>query len=166
MKLEVISEADNWLRGEFLELKPLINLARGAHPTRDWPPPNEWRAPFRNLKAAIDAGELLATLRASRADKSAVVKLTDLWAFLTKPERRNDTSWDWACAFCHRWADTRGESLPDPEKSRATTIGAENQCREWLEGLMNSRLQKRKKSEYQEQVPVHRLSLRQRKGTT
>ena len=115
-------DADEWLCGEFLELKPLINLARGAHPTHDWNSLGEWVPRLRNLKAAIDAGELPGTLRGTRADKSAVVRLKDLWAFLTKPDRRNDASWDWTRDFCHRWAEVRDVTLADPEKGRATSV--------------------------------------------
>ncbi len=122
---------DHWLRQESLELKRIINLARGA-PVTDWPPDSEWGGIFRDLKHAIGRGELVAARHdLGRFDS---VRLADLWPFLTKPERRDDARWEPLRDFCRRWGQVRRVSLPEPRQSPVATAGAETRCRDWLEG--------------------------------
>ena len=82
-------ENDTRLRRESLELKWLINLARGA-PDKDWPPDDEWTDIFRDLKDAIDRGELAAAVRGEVAFKWSSVRLADLWPFVAD----RDDRWD------------------------------------------------------------------------
>jgi len=81
-----------------------------ADPARFELTTSEWVARYRTLKAVIDAGELAATLRGPSANKSAVIRLSDLRAFaLSHP----GAEWNWLREFCHRWAEARGEESAD-----------------------------------------------------
>jgi hypothetical protein len=102
---------NEWLSRDRLELKFIINIARGAR-LEDWEPAygGEWHRRFEDLKAVIDAEELAATLRGDFANKSAVIKLSDLWQFFC--DNRGSPSWQWLDGFCRRWSKVTGESLP------------------------------------------------------
>ena len=101
------SVVGHWLAQDRLELKIVINIARGTLPT-DWPPREEWLARFRTLKAVVDAGELSATLRGLSANKSAVVRLTDLRAFVAS---HPGAEWNWLSEFYQRWVAARHEDM-------------------------------------------------------
>jgi hypothetical protein len=104
------SDPKSWLSQESLKIQRLLNLARGAHPINDWPPPEDyWRARWDALKAAIDSGELLGSPKRLPAHGNTAVKLKDVWAFVSK--REEDKSWDWLRDSCQRWAGVRDVSL-------------------------------------------------------
>ena len=129
-------DAGAWLCGEPLDLKSLLQLARGVHPIHgDWPPPNPWDARWRRLKMAIDEGRLSADLRRHvLAGKWTIVYLADLWAFVTEPVRLNDDAWAWGRDFCRQWAEVLGKTLADAKESQASApakgkVGEEPQPR-------------------------------------
>ena len=101
------ASSDHWLRRESLELKKIINLARGA-PHKDWPPDQEWTAIFQDLKDAIDRGELPAAVRGKRAWMWSSVRLLDMWGFVVD----RDSRWQPLRDFCQRWFAVRGEEPP------------------------------------------------------
>ena len=100
------ASSDHWLRRESLELKKLINLARGA-PVPNWPPDQEWTEIFQDLKDAIDRSELPAALRGPSAWRRSSVRLLDLWSFV----KDRDARWQPLRDFCQRWAKASGISL-------------------------------------------------------
>ncbi len=100
------ADNDHWLRRESLELKKIINLARGAAVT-DWPPDQEWTEIFQDLKDAIDRGELPAAVRSKSASRRSSVRLLDLWPFV----KDRDDRWQPLRDFCQRWENARGISL-------------------------------------------------------
>ncbi len=117
-----------WLGEKFLELKSLLQLARGVHPIHGkWPPPDPWDARWRQLKMVIDQGHLPADLRRRVvAGKWTIVYLKPLWAFVTELNRVNNDGWAWARDFCQQWAKASGETLPDPDKSESSEAKADS----------------------------------------
>jgi len=122
-----------------LELRYVINFARDAENPLEWPSYDVWRQDltiwwrrFNDLKNEIDLGHLSANLRGPVAHKGSRVQLDKLWSFAVV----RDHNWEWLRQFCQEWATARDVDLP--QNSRATTIGAENRCQEWLVGLMSA----------------------------
>lgn len=92
-----------------LPLGAVINLARGAD-VDDWPPPAEWKLRFRQMKDAIDEGDLpVPRPYAGRpANRYTKIRLADLRKWL----ECLDAPWEPLRAFCTQWA-TVYESVLD-----------------------------------------------------
>jgi hypothetical protein len=91
-----------------LPLGTVINLARGAA-VDDWPPPAEWKLRFRQMKDAIDEGDLpVPGPYAGRpANRYTKVRLEDL----PKWSECQDARWEPLHAFCTQWAAVHGSVL-------------------------------------------------------
>ncbi len=107
------SDYNDLLPSETLSLKQIINMAWDADPG-GYPYPDEkiCEALNRDLHYAIVKGELegIANLESKRHDRT---RLQPLWAWLTKPERKDRAQCEPLRDFCRRWAKVRDETLPD-----------------------------------------------------
>ena len=95
----------NWLR-----LGEIIDLARGA---TDWPlppPPDPWKDRFKDLKAAVDHGELKRGQGITNINKDTFVSLENLSLYAAG----QDAILDWLRDFCQRWRAARGIVLEEP----------------------------------------------------
>ena len=127
-------------RGEFIEetllrprmeLKYLINIARGALDIGDWPLPPPWDQRFRTLKDYIEVGELRAFTQNNIVDPTALVARQDISKLSA-----THTELDWLRAFCDQWAEVQGAA----GSINAMGEGAENvslnsaktACKVWL----------------------------------
>lgn len=122
------SDYDSYFSRESLELKRLINIARGA-PTGEWPPEDSfWLRLLEDLNFAILHDELDAVAHVK--PRFHTVELLPLWGFLTKPKRIDDTRWEQLRDACTRWAGVRGLTLP--KVGRIATLHAQTQCKLWM----------------------------------
>lgn len=107
-------DADEWLRGESLELWRLINFAHGQPVATKLPPVNSIEyVRFTNLKAEMDSGRIPYTR--PHPDKGiayhrSILHRDDVWRFVC--EHGDSGDWDWLRDFCQRWAAVSGEALP------------------------------------------------------
>ena len=118
----------SWLSTPRLELKPLLNLARGCDPTGgdppDWPPEGEWLAIWKQLKMAIDLGDLptpmhvMPNLPIRWANSTTITDLELFWGFLADQPRNG--CWDDLRWLCPQWGDECGRTLPSPQEAAKT----------------------------------------------
>ena len=109
---------EGYLRRESLELKYLINIARGA-PVGDWPPEDpHWLRLLEDIEFAILNSEIDGVVR--RKPRFHAVRLRPFWDWLIRPERMDDSRWDPLRDACRQWAEARGETLHDRDKSAVT----------------------------------------------
>ena len=98
---------------EWLRLGEVINLARGASMDLkiDWPPEEEeWLEAFKELKAAVEHGELLvgSLLDAQRPTRNTSASVENLWRFASA---RGDR-WQWLLVLCKRCGDPQRSRRP------------------------------------------------------
>ncbi len=108
-----------WFDRECLELKRLMNLARGANVTA-WPLPSPWNVRFQKLKDAIKTERLKAVPDRDGREKWALVCLSDVSVFIE--EYGAGDKWAWLQDFCQRWAKEGDHRLPDPKAAKASKV--------------------------------------------
>ena len=123
-----------WLDRECLEIKKIINIARGAD-IRDWDLPEKWEIRFKMLKDAIEGGKLPAIPVPFGRVRFYTVCLLEIWLFLVN--YGVGEKWDWLRKFCRDWEPQCGLNLPDQETvdprepARPQGSFAEADVREW-----------------------------------
>ena len=121
-----------WLAREWLPVKRIINVARGASPAEDLSNlPPDWAAIFTDLKAYIELGEIKSISHSLKA--FAMIRADGFWKFLSRehvPKGLPD-AWSVAKAFCRRWAQNHGIDLgkltPEARKRGSRTSPASRQ---------------------------------------
>ena len=93
---------------EYLPLKRIINLARGAEPKAYPPRHGEWGDRYDALVNAALGGQL-AVVKTGSQPRHWRVSLTELSTFAG---RQND-GWRWAKDLCRQWDEARGGNLEE-----------------------------------------------------
>ena len=122
---EVPKKWRSWLSTPRLELRPLLNLARGCDPAGktppDWPPMGEWLATWKQLKVEIDCGYLPTSMPVTLglpirlANSSTIIDLDIFWGFLAN--RPCNGCWDDLRWLCSQWEMGCGHTLLDPQSA-------------------------------------------------
>ena len=104
-------ERRSFLSGEWLEVKRIVNLARGA-PIKEWPITDPlWFRRLQDLAMYVGSGAIKGG-QLDQLSRFHSVQLTELqkWAE-TKDER-----WGWLREFCREWAEVAGVTSPSKKQ--------------------------------------------------
>ena len=137
----------SWLEQEYLRINDIFALLRGKNPTDSRGPSKDQDPQLQALKAAIDAGELVATREKDGfAYLRTAIKFSNAIAFIEA--HKSDPGWKWFYEFCRRWAASRGVDLAG--SNTPPTIAGKTKTREWLVKLMRDGSKIQPKAEYRQ----------------
>ena len=121
-----------YLAREWLPLKRIVNLARGAA-VGDWPLPDEWGAAIEHIETAIDQGRIEYVRHPNGWIRFTRIRVEGLWAAIqgrqcgAKGAKEVQES---LVAFCREWADVQNVDLSHNPRSSQRRI-SESALREF-----------------------------------
>ena len=108
-----------WFAREWLELKRIVNVARGADPG-DWPLPDEWAAALVHIETAIDQGRIEYARHPNGLISFTRIRVEGLWAAIQGRQCQAEDAKDVQAAleeFCCKWAEVQNVDLSSGPKT-------------------------------------------------